>query len=45
MAKLGTILIQIRHQIDAVELWLTNKSIDDFKNDMLLRNAIAWATA
>ncbi len=40
MAKLGSVIIQIRHQIDAIGRWLSGKSIDDFKNDMLLRNAI-----
>ncbi|MFM9942219.1 MAG: DUF86 domain-containing protein [Hyphomicrobiaceae bacterium] len=40
MAKLATIIIQIRHQVDAIEAWVKGRTIADFKGDMLLRNAI-----
>jgi uncharacterized protein with HEPN domain len=40
MAKLGSVIIQMRHQIDAIQRWIANRTFDDFSGDMMLRNAI-----
>lgn len=40
MAKLASVIIQIRHQIDAIQGWTAGRSFEDFIGDMLLRNAI-----
>lgn len=40
MAKLGTVIIQIRHQIDAIQGWIAERTFDEFAGDMMLRNAI-----
>lgn len=40
MAQLGSVIIQIRTQIEAVQAWIAGRTFDDFSSDMLLRNAI-----
>ena len=40
MAKLASVIIQMRHQIDAIQRWIANRSFDDFAGNMMLRNAI-----
>lgn len=40
MAKLASIIIQMRHQIDAIQGWTSGRTFEDFTGDMLLRNAI-----
>ena len=33
-------IIQIRHQIDAIQGWTSERTFEDFTSDMMLRNAI-----